>query len=429
MKYRISLDPPRGFRDILPPDSEQLTYLFHLFEEIASRHGYREVKPPTLERFEIFAIKAGEEIRNTMYVFKDKAGREVALRPEATASIARIYLKHLRHLPKPIRIYYIINCFRYEEPQYARYREFWQAGLELLGEPGIIADLEVLKILIDYYDKLGFTDHIELKIGSTGFYRRLFRKYGIEEEVQDRILHFMDKKMYEKALETIADGELRNILRKLWEEYRSDPSNAITYIEPIDRELVQPLEDLETVVDVLSKYKNGLRIVPDLAFARGLAYYTGIIFEVIVPGFPVSIAGGGRYDTLIKIYGGEEVPGTGFAIGVDRTLLALRYKGVEVPRYRDGRLKIAIILLADTRESYDYALKVLREASKEAVAVLFTTQKPSKLMPKILEQGFSRAIFIGKKEVESKTVTMKNLEKREQVTIPLNDLSYVLSKQ
>ncbi len=430
MKPRISLDPPRGFRDLLAPESEQLTYLFHKFEEVVSLHGYREVKPPTLEKFEVFAVKSGEEIRRTMYVFKDKAGREVALRPEATASIARIYLKHLRHIPKPIRLYYIINCFRYEEPQYARYREFWQAGIELLGEPSILGDIEVVKILVKYYEEIGFIRHVRIKIGTTKFYRKLFAKYKINEEEQDLILHYMDKNDYERALSIVSkhSKELVSILKPLWKENRYSIREAKTYISPIDEKLAQTLDELELLSKILAEYNNNVNIEVDLAFARGLAYYTGIIFEVIVPDFPVSIAGGGRYDTLIELYGGEKIPGTGFAIGVDRTLLAMKEKGLEPPS-AENTVKTAILVLSNNPKAYYLSLKIGdRLAENNIVATLLKPSKISKILPKLAEQGYRYVIFLGERELQNDKLTVKDLQRQEQYSVDINELQEVLQR-
>lgn len=421
MKTRIQLEPLRGFRDLLPPESEKLSRLMQIFAEIASLHGYREIKPPTLERFEVFAIKSGEEIRKSMFVFKDKAGREVALRPEATASIARIYLKHLRGMTKPIRIFYIVNCFRYEEPQYARYREFWQAGVELLGEPSILGDVEVTKLLLNFYEKIGLISDMKLKLGTTKLYRTLFNSYNIDEEIQDRVLHYMDKKMYEKALELLGkNSQLANILKELWEE----PSNierAKTLLTNVDSNAMVAIEELEFMMNVLKNYKPNLTIELDLSFARGLAYYTGIIFEVIIPGFPVSIAGGGRYDNLVKIYGGEDVPGTGFAIGLDRTLAALEYLGKDGVLEQPAKINVAIILLS--REAMHFALKTQDIlAARRIPSLIIYPRKLSKILPKLSEQGFTHAIIIGDREVRTGLVTIRDLTTRSQTEVSIDSL-------
>ncbi len=430
MKPRVALEPLRGFRDILPPDSEELVTLAQVFRRLARLHGYREVIPPTLERFELFALKSGEEIRRSMYVFRDKAGREVALRPEATASIARIYLRHLRATPKPIRVYYIVNCFRYEEPQHARYREFFQAGVELIGEKSPTGDIEVASLLHRFYEKIGMGKHVEIVAGSTGLYRILFEKYEIPEELQDYVLHLMDKKEYDKARSLLSERnqQLANVVARIWEigdiDSESRYQEARSLIESIEPRAATALEHLRFFSERLREL--GANVRTDLAFARGLAYYTGIIFEVKVPGFPVSIAGGGRYDTLISLYGGEDMPATGFAIGLDRTLIAAKETGIDLRLGWEPRPRIAVVYLEPSLAGY--ALRVqgmLVEWGFEAT--LFTSKKLGRLLPRLAEQGFEYAVIIGEREAHGNLVTLRDLRAKRQESVKLERLPLLLT--
>jgi len=420
---KIPLEPLRGFRDILVPDSTTLRRLMTVFRELVESYGYEEVIPPTLERFELFAIKSGEEIRRSMFVFRDKAGREVALRPEATASIARIYLKHLRAKPKPIRLYYIVNCFRYEEPQRARYREFWQAGIELLGAEGKVADIETINLLINYYEKIKMLDKIVLKIGNIGIYRSIFKYFGLADEEQDHILHLMDKSMYDEALSYLEQrglNELANKLQELWNT--STIEDAAKILATINKEAEKQAEYLIEITNIIRDIYPNLALEPDISFARGLAYYTGIIFEVKVPGFPVSIAGGGRYDNLIEIYGDEHVPGVGFAIGLDRTLAALKEKGIDLKT--EKREKATVVLIDEKYTSYAIKLQQLL-ASKHIVTDIVTSSRISKTLQKIYEKGTKYAIILGEKEAKENKVTIKDLETRKQVIVRLDKLEKV----
>jgi len=418
---KVPLEPLRGFRDLLPPDAPALRRLMEIFREVAELYGYEEVIPPTLERFELFAAKSGEEIRRSMFVFKDKAGREVALRPEATASIARIYLKHLRAKPKPIRLYYIVNCFRYEEPQKARYREFWQAGIELLGLEGKTADIETINVLLDYYSRINMIKKIILKIGNIGIYRRIFAKYNLSEDEQDHILHLMDKSMYDEALDFISKkglNELAETLEKIWETRNLGIAKEI--IETLDKDAAKEIEYLADLAQTLKDLYPATKIETDIAFARGLAYYTGIIYEVKVPGFPVSIAGGGRYDNLIEIYGDEHVPGVGFAIGIDRTLAALKDLDIQVrPRERE---KATILLLDDDLTTY--AITVQRMLAKKGiVSSIILSSRISKTLARIYEQGVRYAVIIGEREAKQQNISIRDLSTRKQVTVNLSDFS------
>ncbi|HIC98335.1 MAG TPA: histidine--tRNA ligase [Pyrodictiaceae archaeon] len=421
-RYKIALEPLRGFRDILEPSSRKLKRLAEIFSQIAEAHGYTLVIPPTLERFELFAVKSGEEIKQSMFVFKDKAGRQVALRPEITASATRIYLKHLQGHPKPIRIYYIANCFRYEEPQHARYREFWQAGLELIGVQGVVGDIEVIKIMLDFYEKIGMTKKIKIKLGNIALYRRLFNYYNINEQFQDHLLHLMDKGLHDKVLDELTErgyGQLTTKLKELWE---IGFEKALEYFK--DDNLIYPaLEELKLIYNVIAEYNPQLSIEIRLDFARGLAYYTGPIFEVTVPGFPVSIAGGGRYDKLIEVYGGPPTPGTGFAIGLDRTLIAAEELGIELNLEERQPSKAAIVILAENSKAVLMALQAQRQLiSAGCIATIYQTTKLSKFIPRLLDQNYRYLITIGNREVENNTISLKDLIKRKQVEANIEQL-------
>ena len=360
-----------------------------------------------------------------MYVFKDKAGREVALRPEATASIARIYLKHLRGQPKPIRLYYVVNCFRYEEPQKARYREFWQAGIELLGEPSIIGDFEVIKILAKFYEKIDMLDNVVLKIGTTRLYRYLFAKYGIGEETQDHILHLMDKDMYNEAIEVLIETghtSLAGLLEELWTKTRNSIDDAKKIVSRVDDKAVKILEEFGKLISMLREYNSKLKLEVDLAFARGLAYYTGTIFEIKVPGFPVSIAGGGRYDNLIELYGGEKVPGTGFAIGLDRTLAAMRELEIKPRHVYETKTQVAVVVLNEAFTTYAAQIQDIIAAKRGVSVVLYTSSKLQKMLPKLAKQGYRYAVIIGEQEAREGKLVLRDLEKREQRTISIEEL-------
>ena len=174
-------NPPRGMRDITGRDAELYEYLFEEFKSTARRHGFEPIITPTLEYFSLFEAKSGEEIKKSMYVFEDKAGRLLALRPEVTASVVRAYLRHYRARPKPIRLYYVAQCFRYEEPQYARYREFWQGGLEVIGDPDVNADVAVAYTASSFLEDIGVKHYYE--VGNVATYRAFMSKMGVSEEI------------------------------------------------------------------------------------------------------------------------------------------------------------------------------------------------------------------------------------------------------
>ncbi len=416
---RIGTEPVRGMRDILPPDSEEILWLEKVFTDVVRSYGYSAVITPTIELFRLFEVKSGPEIRRSMYVFKDKGGRVVCLRPEFTASIARIYLRALTPEPKPIKLYYVGPAFRYEEPQKGRFREFIQAGIEYIGSSSTYSDIETLLTVRDYYRAVGLKEY-SVKMNSMSIYRSLFSLWGIPEDVQDQVIHYLDKGLLDDALRTIrgfkeADPEL---IRAFSGKVMRDPDELIDY----GRELRLP-EDLISELGRLAEIFRAVKDsgVPDayvdLGFARGLAYYTGFIFEVKVPQLQFSIGGGGRYDTLISLYGGAETPSTGYSLGIDRLHLALKAQGWSLPERVRKALLIALV------RDYGFVDKVATELRLKGLTVdVRFGGKLGDHLSYASRKGYDYAIILGSKELSTSSLTIRDLRGREQWSIPLSRL-------
>ncbi|MUM64480.1 histidine--tRNA ligase [Acidianus infernus] len=417
----VSYEPLRGMKDYFGEDAEKIRYIEEQFSKIVKKSGYMEAITPILEEFELFALKGGEELRNTMYTFVDKGGREVALRPEFTPSIVRLFLNSMQHLPKPIRLYYIGTVYRYDEPQFGRYREFRQAGIEMLGESSINADLEVLSILWEFFKKIGL-ENITIKINNIAIYRELFSMLKMSEDQEDHLLHLIDKGNKDSVIEylsKISEYKILNIIREMLYNSISKESDFIELIKDLNNEHSKVLENqisrLFKIYEILAKLNVPIKI--DLSLVRGLAYYTGVIFEVTHPSVSFSIAGGGRYDNLVQLYGGPSTPSIGFAIGVERVLSVLQNLKI-----KDNVRKIAIIPLNEN--VIDYALKVLFILHENDIPAILNTKNISlsKIIPILLDMNVNIAIIIGENEKKENKVSIKDLTTRQQSSISLNDL-------
>lgn len=429
---QITYEPLRGFKDYIPPESEILSWITQTFVDVVKRFGYREIRTPTVESFQLFALKSGEEIRESMFIFKDKAGREVALRPEITPSVIRVYLKEMKHLPKPIRLYYVGYVFRYDEPQFGRYREFTQAGVEILGGEDLYFDVELIEVLEEFYDSIGLKNR-RYKVNNIAIFKDIAKRAGIDGVELDRFLHYLDKGMYDRASKLLkARGAYEEA--KLVEEIsqiKDSPHKFGSMKEIVSRirnaeELVKHVEVLERYLDIVKSI--GADVVVEPAFARGIAYYTGIIFEVVVPGFPISIAGGGRYDDLTRVYGGESLATTGFAIGVERTMLALTKDNTSLPFSR-GR-QVLVLLLVDDIQAYPKIYSIVRDLRRRGLIVQFELTSPSKLS-KWLEYASKNFIdyivIVGKKELELGTATVRDMREWSQRIVKLDEISKILA--
>ncbi len=431
---KVSLDPVRGMRDVLYPESELLTFISEVFEDVAVSYGYRKIITPTIERFELFALKSGEEIRNSMYVFVDKGGREVALRPEFTPSVVRAYLRYLKAEPKPIRLYYVGSVFRYDEPQRGRYREFTQAGVEVIGADGIHYDVELILLLDDFYKRVGLRNY-EFKINNIAVIRRLAEVAGLGSREEEELLHLLDKGLVEKARELVGSRNSRvaKALEVLNKHRRVEYVELSKVLDRVRGELndlgltnvVSELDVVESVCEQLSSFgvKN---FFVDLGFARGIAYYTGMIFEVVSPSLGLSIAGGGRYDNLTCVYGGSPEKMTGFAIGVERTALALMDQGFELPK----RVKILALAIGSVEAFRElHRLASLARSNGFVVQVeLCESKRLSRMFEYAARKGFDYVAVIGRRELERGTIVIKDLARWSQIEVPQSQFLEVVSR-
>ncbi|MEM4233466.1 MAG: histidine--tRNA ligase, partial [Thermoplasmata archaeon] len=310
---------PRGTRDFGPAEMAKRRKIEQAMRETCARFGFGEVVTPTFEHAELFTLRSGQSIVDEMYVFKDKGDREMALRPEITASVIRFYVNELSSMPKPLKLYYVGNCFRYENPQSGRYREFFQLGAELIGAKNPETDAEVIALAINCIRAAGLEDYI-VRIGHIGILKSLVKEQIPDEATAAEVLRMIDKEDWD-ALGDMFDAKA--LPRKLFERITAiaDIKGGIDELNNLeDSEATRHLRD---IFEVLSLYGIDEAQV-DLGIVRGLDYYTGMVFEIDAPrlGAEKQILGGGSY-TLSELFGGEPVFSTGFAIGIDRVVLAV----------------------------------------------------------------------------------------------------------
>jgi len=505
-------------------------YVEAVIRRVFERHGFQRVQTPMFETFALFALRSGEEIRSKMFVFTIDEG-EMVLRPELTAPICRmIAMGELDLSVKPLRLYYVGRCYRYEEPQAGRYREFWQAGIELMGSPHPEADAEVIAIAVEVLEELGLKDY-ELRIGNLEVLRGFLKDRGVPEEVQNRIIGPLDVlsssvdklKMYKRRLEAgepLSKDDLLDLRRRcdelrLWAEeeleraergespipkelleqvqvdarlyrleelhesgrvdelmdfieegirkmimarklawayrgitYERDGEEAVFKMPPdvVDTlismmELVGPreevlprarelfkasesalkaLDNFEEVLDALSWY--GIeRYTVDLSIARGLEYYTGTVFEIDCPllGAQKQICGGGRYDKLVEEFGGPSLPATGFALGLDRLVLALERCGAKFP----PPVRADVYVIPISPSVLPYAIKVAGELRSRGlrVEVGVMRRRLGRELSNVDKLGIPFAIIVGPEEAEKGLVAVRDMRTREQHQLTLEE--------
>jgi histidyl-tRNA synthetase len=413
---------PRGTRDFLPEEMRERRYVEECLRRVFEDYGYREVVTPTFETLELITAKSGEEIKRHLYHFTDKSGRRLALRPELTAPVMRLYVNRLRFSPKPLKLYYIGNCFRYERPQSGRYREFWQAGVELIGSPYPEAEAEVIVLAVDAIRRLGLRGY-ELAIGSIGTLRAVLDESGIKGDAQNLVMSAIDKG---EGLQELLDdkgvrGRERDVLMGML-TLRGEKQRVLRDAEELLRDSPKALKELDSLREVLrflEEYGVG-EYVLDLGIARGLDYYTGVVFEIYAPGLGAEkqICGGGAY-SLAEVFGGEAVATCGFAFGFDRLVLALKKeKKALLPAVSNG------CLVVPTSEGMlSVAVKVAQDLRRNNLCELeLTRRKLGKALSYADRRGFRYAAIVGEAEVGKGCILLRDMKTGEQREIEIGKL-------
>ena len=324
------LQAPRGMSDLLPEDEALWRFVRDTAERVARSFDYRLINTPIVEDVRVFARTSGDEsdiVSKEMYVFEDRGGGKLALRPEGTASVCRAYLEHgMASRPQPVRLYYFGPMFRYDRPQAGRYRQLWQFGAECIGDPSPAADAEAIELQHAIFRELGL-DNLVLRINSIGTAET---RRGYTEHLREH-LH--------PHLETLSHDSQRrfetNVLRIL--DSKEDAANPALREAPsiLDHLSGEDAEHFAAVRSLLDA--AGVAYEVDHRIVRGLDYYARTVWEFEPPsedgeaGTQATVGAGGRYDGLIELLGGPPTPGTGFATGIERTLLNLRARGSEAP--------------------------------------------------------------------------------------------------
>ncbi len=416
-----AFQPVRGMRDLTGEEAQTFTHIIAKARENATLYGYKEVITPHVEPLELLSAKSGEEIRQRMFIFKDLGDRQVALRPEFTASIARLATTTLKNEPKPLRLFSVGTVYRYDEPQRGRYREFWQSNFELMGSAKPEADAEIILLTNSLMQALGLKGYA-FKIGHIGIIRGILSQEGVDEKTQNAVLQYMDKKEYDAALKLVEADKCRSMLRGLLEIRGNDWLDAVeqiqTYVATYDKAKAA-VENLAKVIKLVVENANP-PIIVEPAFARGLEYYTGIIFEIYIPELEIALGGGGRYDRLIEAFGGEPTPAVGCAHGIDRVAIALQTQKAALTATAEKKVTVISI----TEELKSQALKIAQTLRASGILVEFEVM--GRKMAKALEDADKRkidfAVIVGERELKEGAVVLKDLVNRQQNTIPIDKL-------
>lgn len=423
----MEFNKPRGTRDFLFEEMRERKEVENTLRNVFENYAFQEVQTPLFEDLKLFTTKSGEEIVNQLYNFKDKSERELALRPEITAPIARLYLNELQKTAKPIKLYYFGSCFRYERPQKGRFRQFWQFGCELIGAKSPEGEAEVIAMCNNSLEELGISS--EININHLGIIRGLFKHFDIDSLTQREIMIIIDKGDKELLKESligenpvIKDKELNKVLMKLIDMVGDSTilKDIKDLVSPYD-EAKEALVEFEELVKTLESFQvTNYKL--NLGVARGLDYYTGIVFEVYVPGLGAQkqVCGGGTY-SLIKLFGGEEVVSTGFAFGFDRLMNAIE----ELTEKKEIKPIVNTYVAAISESTRQKAFEIAQNLriSNIPTEVDLSRKKFKKLLSYANKIHAKYVVLVGERDLEENKVTIKNMERGEQELVNINKVA------
>ncbi len=423
----------KGFRDFYPEDLAIRSHILGAWRDVARRYGFEEYDGPPLEPLEIYTKKSGQEIVDQLYEFEDKGGRRVALRPEMTPTLARMVGARARALRKPIRWFSVPQLFRYERQQRGRLREHFQLNMDILGETDVLADAELLAAGIDVMRTLGLDDtQVRARVSDRRLLGDMLIHVGVPEDRLEKVFQVVDKLdrgPRERLEERFADlGLDRETIAGIFqitnlvgiEELRTNFAQAAGVSDRID-ELSTYLGHLESL---------GVRefVDIDLSVVRGLAYYTGIVFELWDARRDLrAVCGGGRYDDLLKVLTGIDMPALGFGLGDVVLTELLRDHGL-LPEYRRGHDCFIVAIGEEARAEAVRLAQVLRSAG---LSVSFDYgPRAAKAQFKNADQlGARWAIVVGPEEMAAKQVKIRDMASGDERVVDSGEIVSEISDE
>ena len=418
----MKIPPVKGTRDFYPAEMAVRNWIIDGWKKVSVRNGFEEYDGPIFEYLKMFQIKSGDEIVEQLFSLQDRGGRDLALRPEITPTLARMVNQRINSLPKPIKWFSVPRLFRAERPQKGRLREFFQWNIDIIGVDDVLADAEVIFCAVDYFRDIGLgTDDIVVKISSREMLAALLQAIGIVENELELLYAVLDKRSrlpdgtFEQMLvERIADENKRE---KIIELMCVDSIEQIGDCLELNKTAQESVDELGRLFELLGVMGVGDYCVFDIGIVRGLAYYTGIVFEIYDKASELrAIGGGGRYDNLLKQFGGPAIPATGFGIGDCVLGILLEEKGLLQKQLPERNLDYFV---ACVDESYkDAAVKVTMRLRSACFAANFSYKaaKLNKQLKQASDQNANKCIIVGDELKEDKLV-IKDMTTGEQELI------------
>jgi histidyl-tRNA synthetase len=420
----MAFEKAKGTRDFSPQEMSLRNYVFDTIRRVYKTYGYQELETPAFERWETLSAKSagGEDVSKEIFRFTDYGEREMGLRFDLTVPMAR-YIANNPMIPRPFKRFQIGRVWRYDQPQAGRYREFWQADVDVVGSTEVEADLDALGAVVASLKALGFKD-FTVEINNRALLEELAELFEIPRvKCPDlfRCIDKLDKIGMNSVKKEIADKGIKNV-DKFLKFIETSGMKELEEKLPESAELAKTKELLKASKALgLGKW---LKLT--LSMVRGLAYYTSFVFEIKVKGMEKygSVGAGGRYDDLIGVYGKSDMPATGCSIGVERIIEIMKErKMVDIPK---TETKVLVIPIGNTFKDAAKIVQQLRDAGIPSTIDLMK-RGPSKLFSYANSLGIPYSLAVGEKEVNSKKYTLKNMESGKQEELGIDKIISKLS--
>ncbi len=416
-----------GFRDFLPEELAFREHILGAWRAVSARYGFLEYDGPPLEPLDLYVEKSGEEIVGQLYHFQDKGDRSVALRPEMTPSLARILGERHRSLAKPIRWFSVPQLFRYERQQKGRLREHFQWNVDVIGEEGVGADVEVLAVALDGLRDLGL-DHSDVlaRVSDRRLLTTVLLAIGIEQERLPTAFAIIDKierAPADRSLDRLQaevgldEGRAHSTLDLLNQGDLDGVKGHFGHLDAVAGEL----ERMEEYFGSLKALGLGSFVKFDLRIVRGLAYYTGIVFEIFDrKGELRAICGGGRYDRLLELVGGDSLPAVGFGMGDVVLGELLRDRNLTPPGA--AGVDYFIVIIGEEHRKLAYAIARAQRDRGAAVQYSLREQPVRKQFTAAGNAGARQVIVLGPDEVARECAVVRDMSSGEEREVPLKEL-------
>ena len=420
----ISFKPPRGMRDFYPEDMWLRNMVFQAWAESARLSGFDEYDACVVENLDLLKRKAGEEIVDQIYHFKDKSDRDLALRPEMTPTLARMVASKQGSLNMPLKWFTIAQCFRYERTTRGRKREHYQLNLDIIGEESVSAEAEVIATAVNAMSRMGLTkEHYRIRFSSRALLADLLISLGIDKSHHAATFLALDKRG------KISDEDIKELLSKEGVKEGAIPAIfkllEVSSLEQTGKMLEgdsKAYSDVQQFMAVLEAYGIADIMQFDISVIRGLAYYTGIVFEA----FDISaglraIFGGGRYDNLLGDIGGK--PATGVGLGFGDVVIAelITELGLQ-PSAADQASDITVGFMQEDQHLTALQITAALRRSGKKTEISLCPEKPKKFFSKAGKCAAAQAIYIGPDDIESGTIRIKNLADRSEEKAEITEM-------